>query len=295
MRAYWKGDGGVIGELGYRLTGSSDLYAHNGRRPYASINFVTCHDGFSLHDLVSYNNKHNSANGEDNRDGCSYSASWNHGVEGPSNDHEIKALRARQKRNFLASLMLSQGVPMLLSGDETGRTQDGNNNAYCQDSEISWNHWDLNEEDKELLAFVRKLIQIRKDHPIFRRRQFFQGRRIKGAAAKDITWLTPEGREMTDDEWTHSFARCLGMYLAGQLLDEMDERARPIVDDDFLVLLNAHAEEIEFTLPKVDAGAWEVLLDTSHGHGLAGGLRCNSAENYLLQGRSFVLLKSIED
>ncbi|MDX6382359.1 MAG: isoamylase, partial [Rubrobacteraceae bacterium] len=209
VRAYWKGEGGLVGELAYRLTGSSDLYEHDGRSPHASINFVTAHDGFTLQDLVSYDEKHNEANGEDNNDGESHNISWNHGVEGPTNNWEIRRLRTRQKRNFMATLLLSQGVPMILMGDEMGRTQSGNNNAYCQDNEISWLHWELSQADRNFLQFVRRMIQMRKEHPVFRRRRFFQGRGIQGAGEKDITWLTPEGREMTDEEWDNSVARSL--------------------------------------------------------------------------------------
>ena len=242
VRAYWKGDGGLIGELAFRLTGSSDLYASSGRRPYASINFVTAHDGFTLHDLVSYNDKHNQANGEESRDGTDKNLSWNCGAEGPTDDPAINALRAKQKRNFLATLLLSQGVPMLLAGDADGRTQQGNNNAYCQDNEISWVDWNLDFEDLRLLSFVQRVIALRKAHPAFRRRSFFQGRSIKGSAIKDILWLSPNGNELTDEEWQHSFARCLGLFLSGEGLDERDRQGRPVVDDSFLLLLNAHSD-----------------------------------------------------
>ncbi len=217
VRSYWKGDGGQIGELAYRITGSSDLYARSGRRPYASINFVTAHDGFTLQDLVSYNQKHNEANGEDNRDGTDNNRSWNCGVEGPTDDPDVKALRSQQKRNLLATLLLSQGVPMLLAGDAIGHTQQGNNNAYCQDNEISWINWDEASADLELLAFARRVIALRKDHPVFRRRNFFQGRAIKGVGVKDILWLMPDGREMTDEEWGQEFARSLGVLLSEKL------------------------------------------------------------------------------
>ncbi len=240
VRGYWKGDGGQMGELGYRVTGSSDLYARSGRRPYASINFVTAHDGFTLQDLVSYNQKHNEANGEDNRDGTDNNRSWNCGVEGPTDDPAVNALRAQQKRNFLATLFLSQGVPMMLAGDAIGHTQNGNNNAYCQDNEISWIDWDPAAIDKSLLSFVQKLITLRKSHPVFRRRNFFQGRAIKGVGVKDILWLRPDGREMTDDEWNADSARSLGVFMSGQGLDEVDERGQPLRDQNFLMLMNAH-------------------------------------------------------
>jgi glycogen operon protein len=240
VRAFWQGEGGLIGELASRLTGSSDLYAHTGRRPYASINFVTCHDGFTLQDLVSYNEKHNEANGEGNRDGERHNRSWNCGVEGPTTDQEILALRARQKRNLLATLIFSQGVPMLRAGDELSHSQGGNNNAYCQDNAVSWLDWRLDAEEHAFLDFVRRILALRREHPIFRRRRFFQGRPIHGEDIKDIAWLNPDGREMTDLEWEQHFARCLGVYLSGAELDETDARGRPVRDDDFLLLINAH-------------------------------------------------------
>ncbi len=227
VRAYWKGDDGMIGDLAYRLTGSSDLYASSGRLPYASINFVTCHDGFTLEDLVSYENKHNEANLEDNRDGSDHNLSWNCGVEGPSDDLDINRLRAKQKRNFLATLLLSQGVPMLLAGDEFGRSQRGNNNAYCQDNEVSWIDWRLSEANADLLEFVKLLIAIRKEHPMFRRRHFFQGRRDKKSGLKDIIWLNSDGEEMGDEDWHDGQARCLGLWMNGTAIEEYDERGRP--------------------------------------------------------------------
>jgi isoamylase len=291
VRSYWKGEGGFIGELAYRLTGSSDLYARSGRRPYASINFVTAHDGFTLEDLVSYNEKHNEANGEANRDGENYNRSWNCGVEGPTDDPAILALRAKQKRNFLATLFVSQGVPMLLAGDEIGRTQRGNNNAYCQDNELSWLDWSLLERNGELVSFVRRLAQLRRRHPLLRRRNFFQGRRIVGPDIKDIVWLNPDGHEMSDEEWGQSFARCLGMYLAGQAIEEQDEHGRPLADVDLLILMNAHHEEIRFILPGFqEPPQWYALLDTHHDSGLAPDGRFAAKEAYLLQGRSFALL-----
>ena len=245
VRAYWKGDGGVVGDLAYRITGSSDLYAHSGRRPYASVNFVTAHDGFPLQDLVSYNEKHNEANGENNRDGNNNNLSWNCGVEGPTDDTNIQALRAKQKRNLLATLLLSQGVPMIYAGDAIGHTQMGNNNAYCQDNPISWLNWDLQPQDRDLLAFVQRMINLRKRHPVFRRKRFFQGRPIKGANVKDVLWLNPAGHEMSEDEWRDPSVRCLGMFLSGQGLDETDERGRKVGDENFLVLLNAHHEDVD--------------------------------------------------
>ena len=291
VRSYWKGDGGQIGELAYRITGSSDLYARSGRRPYASINFVTAHDGFTLQDVVSYNQKHNEANGEDNRDGTDNNRSWDCGVEGPTDDAAINALRARQKRNFLATLLLSQGVPMLLAGDELGRSQQGNNNAYCQDNEISWVNWDRLGEKKELVAFVRRLIALRQNHPVFRRRNFFQGRSIKGAGVKDILWLRPDGREMTDEEWNQEHARTLGLFLSGSAVDEIDERGQLITDENFVFLMNAHHEEVSFTLPTAASGMmWNCLVDTSFEHARSPGTVHEPMTTYSLQPRSLALL-----
>lgn len=295
MRAYWKGDGGLIGETAYRMTGSSDLYEHGGRRPYASINFITCHDGFTLRDLVSYNEKHNEANGENNRDGESHNLSWNCGEEGLTNNQHINSLRSRQQRNFLATLLLSQGVPMLTAGDEMGRSQKGNNNAYCQDSEITWIDWSLSKENQQLLKFVQRIMKLRKEHPSFRRRYFFQGRDIVGVGVKDITWLRPIGGEMTDKEWHQSFARCLGLFLAGDAIDEYDERGEKISDDNLILLFNAHHEDIPFVLPAEPSLArWQVLIDTSYsdGDGSQGRLY-HSNEKFPLQKRSFVLLKQL--
>jgi glycogen operon protein len=294
VRAYWKGEGGVIGELAYRLTGSSDLYGHSGRRPYASINFVTAHDGFTLHDLVSYNEKHNEANGEENRDGSDHNISWNCGVEGPTDDPAIIALRAQQKRNFLATLFFSQGVPMLLAGDEMGRTQGGNNNTYCQDNELNWINWDLKPEDSQLIEFTQRIIKILQRHPVFRRRSFFQGQRIYGSGIKDIIWLKPDGTEMTDQEWQQSYARCLGLFLAGAGLDEYDDRGRPIKDVNFLLLLNAHHDEIGFVLPAYHPGMqWKAELDTSRDAGLGRDGTYEGKHTYPLQGRSLALLREV--
>jgi glycogen operon protein len=293
LRAYWKGDGGLIGELAYRITGSSDLYAHSGRRPHASINFVTAHDGFTLRDLVSYEHKHNEANAEDNRDGTDNNISWNCGVEGETDDPEIRSLRARQMRNVLATLFLSQGVPMLLAADALCHTQQGNNNAYCQDNEISWLDWQLTPEAQQLLAFIERVIALRKRHPIFRRRNFFQGREIKGTNVKDIVWLAPDGGEMSDEEWNHSYARCLGVFLSGRGLLEIDRRGRPVRDDSFLWLMNSHHEAIDFRLPALDgAQGWRVILDTQHADEAPPQVReINSS--YSVQGRTLVLLMEV--
>jgi glycogen operon protein len=291
VRSYWKGDGGLVGDLAYRLTGSSDLYGHSGRRPYASVNFVTSHDGFTLQDLVSYNEKHNEANGENNRDGNNDNRSWNCGVEGPTDDPNIQALRAKQKRNLLATLFLSQGVPMMYAGDAIGHTQLGNNNAYCQDNSISWLTWVLQTEDRNMLAFVQRMINLRKRHPVFRRRHFFQGRPIKGANVKDVLWLNPKGIEMSEEEWRDPSVHCLGMFLAGQGLDETDERGRKLGDENFLVLLNAHHEDVAFTLPSFHPGfRWSAWMDTSRDDGLRTAGTHDSGASYPLQARSLVVL-----
>ncbi len=263
LRSFWKGDDGRVGALGYRLTGSSDLYGRGGRRPYASINFVTAHDGFTLHDLVSYNEKHNEANGEGNRDGHNENLSWNCGFEGPTEDSKVLALREQQKRNLLATLLLSQGVPMLCGGDELGRTQQGNNNAYCQDNEISWYDWRTDNDRKRLLAFTRQLIALRRAHPVFRRRQFFAGRRIWGSKVKDLSWFRPDGKEMTEEDWRDPRVRCLGLRLAGDAIAEVDVHGEPVTDDTFLILLNAHHAPQPFVLPAHRAGIrWEIVVDT---------------------------------
>jgi|HubBroStandDraft_2_1064218.scaffolds.fasta_scaffold03832_2 glycogen operon protein len=295
LRSYWKGDGGQIGELAYRITGSSDLYARSGRRPYASINFVTAHDGFTLHDLVSYNQKHNEANGEENRDGTDNNRSWNCGAEGPTDDPAINALRIQQKKNFLATMLLSQGVPMLLAGDALGHSQNGNNNAYCQDNETSWLDWEKalsNEgnEGNDLRALVQKLIMLRKTHPVFRRRNFFQGRGIKGAGVKDILWLRPDGHEMTDEQWNQESARTLGVFLSGSSVDEVDERGQRLTDDNFLLLLNAHHEEVPFSLPTVASGmVWTTQIDTSCREECSRAPQYDGNATYALKARSFVL------
>jgi isoamylase len=261
IRDYWRGEHETLGEFALRFTGSSDLYQSDTRRPSASINFVTAHDGFTLRDLVSYNDKHNEANGEDNTDGTDDNRSWNCGEEGPSDDPEVLACRARQQRNFLTTLLLSQGVPMLLGGDELGRSQGGNNNGYAQDNEISWYDWSLVDED--LLAFTRGLIGLRHDHPVFRRRRWFEGRPIHGEDVTDIAWLTPDGEIMAEEHWEESYARSLQVFLYGEGIASPDAHGTKVRDDSFLVLFNAHDEEIDFTLPGADWGeAWLVLLDT---------------------------------
>ncbi len=266
VRDYWRGQPATLPEFASRLTGSSDLYESSGRRPVASINFVTCHDGFTGANLVSYNNKHNEANGEDNRDGTNDNRSWNCGVEGPADDPEINELRARQQRNFLTTLFLSQGIPMMLAGDEISRTQGGNNNAYCQDNEISWVDWSSAAGERDLLIFTQKLARLRRRHPVFRRRRFFKGAFSgsgTGDLSADIAWLTPAGDEMTEEDWQASYAKSVAVFLNGAAISEPGPRGDPVTDDRFLLLFNAGAEPITFTLPESKlSGDWEVAIDT---------------------------------
>jgi isoamylase len=294
VRSFWKGDEGRIGEMGYRLTGSRDLYQHNGRRPYASINFVTAHDGFTLNDLVSYNEKHNEANGNGNNDGDNNNLSWNCGVEGPTDDPQINALRDRQRRNFLTTLFLSQGVPMLTGGDEWDRTQNGNNNAYCQDNEISWLHWERDEKQYQFLEFTRRLIQLRKDHSVFRRPKFFQGRRIRGSEIRDVMWFNPGGNQMSEEEWASPFVRCIGMLLSGDTSDVLTFEGEPIRDDTFLLLINAHYEPIPFVLPGEENLEWQLILDTMDANGfLAQPRKFASGDDVDLGGRAVCLLQLV--
>jgi glycogen operon protein len=296
MRACWKGDGGLIGEFARRFTGSSDLYETSGRKPHASINYIISHDGFTLEDLVSYSSKHNEANLEHNRDGHDNNLSWNCGVEGPTDDPAVRALRARQKRNLLATLLLSQGVPMLLAGDEIGRTQQGNNNPYCQDSELSWVDWTIGEDAHRLLEFVRRMIALRRRHPLFHRRRFFEGRPIPGSGVKDIVWLRPDGGEMSDEEWNNAHARSLAVYLAGEALEEVDARGARLSDDNFLVLINAHHEAVDFVLPCFHARSmWQVIVDTDYNDGLEIGPRLAAGTTRAQTGRSLAVLSEIMD
>ncbi|WP_142848768.1 glycogen debranching protein GlgX [Telmatospirillum sp. J64-1] len=289
LRRFWRGEGGLIGDLASRFTGSSDMFHWGGRRPWASINFVTAHDGFTLRDLVTYNQKHNEANGEENRDGERENHSWNCGTEGPTKDPKILALRARQQRNLLASLLLSQGVPMLLAGDEIGNSQRGNNNAYCQDNQIGWINWQ--DADEDLLAFTRRLLKLRHRHPVFRRPRFFEGRRVERLGLKDITWVTPEGREMQHQDWLMPFARSLGFILGGEACEFDSETGVETIDDSFLVLLNAYHETIDYRLPPAELGrAWELVLDTRHADGLGEGGLFQAGTIFPLGPRSLVLL-----
>jgi isoamylase len=267
VRDFWRGEPATLGEFASRITGSSDLYQDDGRRPYASINFVTAHDGFTLNDLVSYNEKHNEANGEDNRDGANDNRSWNHGAEGPTDDEKTNELRSRQRRNLIATLLLSQGVPMLLHGDEMGRTQQGNNNAYCQDNELSWVDWSLLEQNGDLVDFTAAVIALREDHPVFRRRRFFQGRPIRsGDELRDIAWFTPAGEEMSEQDWEASFGRSIMVFLNGDGIADLNRRGEPVRDESFLLCFNAHDGDITMRLPNGNYGSeWAVVLDTATG------------------------------
>jgi len=293
VRDFWRSQDQTLAEFADRFTGSSDLYGNTGRRPYASINFITAHDGFTLHDLVSYNDKHNEVNGENNRDGESHNRSWNCGVEGPSDDPDVLALRARQQRNFLATLFLSQGVPMLLGGDEIGRTQQGNNNAYCQDNALSWYDWD--QIDDDLLAFTRRLIRFRLDHPVFHRRRWFQGRAIHDSGERDIGWFTPDGEEMTEEHWQVGFAKSLLVLFNGKALPDPDSRGERVTDSSFLVLFNAHYEAIAFTLPEVAWGTeWTKLLDTAQGGWIEDEHPVLANTQIVVEGRALALLVQME-
>jgi glycogen operon protein len=267
VRDFWRGEPATLGEFASRITGSSDLYQDDGRRPYASINFVTAHDGFTLNDLVSYNGKHNEANGEGNRDGADDNRSWNCGAEGPTDDEKVNDLRARQRRNMLATMLLSQGVPMLLHGDELGRTQQGNNNGYCQDSELSWVDWSLAERNADLVDFTSAVIEMRHNHPVFRRRRFFAGRPIRrGGELRDIAWFTPGGEEMSEQDWESGFGRSILVFLNGDAIGDLDRRGERVTDDSFLMCFNAHDADMEMTIPDGSYGEeWTVVVDTASG------------------------------
>jgi isoamylase len=286
MRDFWRAQANVA-EFASRFTGSSDLYQADGRTPFASINFITAHDGFTLRDLVSYNEKHNEANGENGQDGTDDNRSWNCGVEGPTDDPAVNALRARQQRNFLTTLFLSQGVPMLLGGDEFGRSQSGNNNAWCQDNEISWFDWES--ADLELQRFTQQLIRLRRKHPVFRRSAFLTGREVRGSGLPDAWWFRPDGRRMTQKDWQRDDARTLGVFLNGLEIPSRDPTGEEIVDDSFLLLFNAHFEDVPFTLPTRRFGArWAVELAT--GDGVPDGPIPGRSE-IVVQNRSLVLLR----
>jgi glycogen operon protein len=292
VRRVWRGTAGVASELGYRLTGSSDLYENTGRRPHASINFVTAHDGFTLHDLVSYERKHNDANGEGNRDGTDSNDASNHGVEGETSDPATCALRDRQVRNLLTTLIVSQGVPMLLGGDEIGRTQSGNNNAYCQDSELTWHDWALDDRRSALLAVTRRLLELRHAEPVLRRRRFFSGGYVRGSELKDIVWFTPEGREMTADDWRRPRAGALQMLLGGDAIPSLDRFGQAIKGNTLLVLVNATWEPIEFVLPAIEWGErWDVIIDTRAAAPPARSLPAKAGERYAMIDRSMVVMR----
>ncbi|MFF5937131.1 glycogen debranching protein GlgX [Streptomyces sp. NPDC012508] len=297
VRDLWRGEPRTLAEFASRLTGSSDLYQDDGRRPLASVNFVTCHDGFTLRDLVSYDGKHNEANGEGNRDGESYNRSWNCGAEGDTDDIGIRELRARQMRNFLATLMLSQGVPMLSHGDEFGRTQGGNNNAYCQDNEVSWVRWPEPgaSEEGTLLEFTRAMVRLRRDHPVFRRRRFFHGRPVEGTHDEltDIAWFTPEGEEMTARDWQAAHAQALSVFLNGNAISEPGLQGERIADDSFLLMFNASAQELEFEVPINHGESWRVVVDTSHPEGIPPqeGPKVAAGERVTLAPLSLTVLK----
>lgn len=299
VRRFWRGDEGQIGSLAYRITGSSDLYASTGRRPYASINFVTAHDGFCLRDLVSYNEKRNEANAEGNADGSDNNLSWNCGAEGPTEDPEINALRGRQQRNFLATLLLSQGVPMIFAGDETSQTKDGNNNTYCQDNEKNWLHWNLDRQQRNLLDFTRYVIRIRKEHPVFRRQSFFRGRAMRDPNLEDVAWYRPDGKKMEPEDWELPYIRSLGMVLAGDVIGERNGRGKRIVDDTMLVLFNAHWDPLEFIMPpfkfegqwRLFEGTWELLLDTRTKTGRRRFAPLRPAEVYEMESRSLAVFR----
>jgi len=294
VRRFWKGDEGQVASMAFRLTGSSDLYGQSGRKPHASINFITAHDGFTLHDLVSYDHKHNDANGERNQDGHDDNLSWNCGAEGETHDAAILEARERQKRNFLATLLLSQGVPMLLAGDECGRTQQGNNNAYCQDNETSWFDWEPDRKRQALLEYTRDLINLFHEHPVLRRRHFFQGRQIRGSEVKDLTWLRPDGQEMSGADWDNGMVRCFGLSLAGDGIHETDARGNPISDDTLLILLNAHHEPALFALPELKPKTqWQLLLDTREALLSAPRLMALGAQ-FEMEGRSLALFRAVE-
>ncbi|MEU6083967.1 glycogen debranching protein GlgX [Streptomyces sp. NPDC047108] len=295
VRDMWRGEPRTLAEFASRLTGSSDLYQNDGRRPIASVNFVTCHDGFTLRDLVSYDTKHNEANGEGNRDGESHNRSWNCGAEGETDDPGVLTLRARQQRNFVATLLMSQGVPMLGHGDEFGRTQGGNNNAYCQDNELSWVHWPGQDDDRSLLEFTRAMVWLRRDHPVFRRRRFFHGRPVEGThdELSDIAWFTPEGEKMRQRDWQASWARSLTVFLNGNAISEPGPRGERIRDDSFLLMVNASEETLGFVVPVDHGKQWQIVVDTARSEGVEPGTgrKVKAGDRLMLLDRSLTVLQ----
>ncbi|MBK8435498.1 MAG: glycogen debranching protein GlgX [Austwickia sp.] len=299
VRDYWRGEAAALSEFGSRLTGSSDLYAHSGRRPIASINFIVAHDGFTLRDLVSYNHKRNDANGEGNADGESHNRSWNCGSpqdDGPTQDPDVNALRLRQQRNFLTTLMVSQGVPMLAHGDELGRTQQGNNNVYCQDNELSWIDWDLGRDQQQLLAFTAHVVRLRQEHPVFRRRRFFAGSADHGGASDlhDIVWLRVDGSEMAEQDWQTGYARTLAVYLNGQAIQDPDERGQRVSDDDFILMFNAHSEPVDFRIPaEIGDVLWREVVNTDLPTGIPDDVAPHACGGEVaVAGRSVIILQS---
>lgn len=295
VRDYWRGGSAGLSELAYRLTGSSDLYRTDARHPSASINFVTSHDGFTLRDLVSYESKHNEANGEQNRDGDDDNRSSNYGIEGETDDQDLKALRSKQIRNFLTTLLVSQGVPMLLGGDELGRTQLGNNNAYCQDNEISWFDWELDEQARALLLFTRDVISLRKQHPVLRRRHFFQGQALHGSGITDIAWITPGGDEMNNEDWAHDFGRSIAIFLNGDEIPEVDSKGQRLSGESLMLLFNAHTEKIDFVVPRRFGGIhWEIVLSTAASLDKSQQVTVAPGESIRVQDRSVSILKRVD-
>jgi isoamylase len=293
IRRFWRGDEGQLPEFAYRLTGSSDLYSDNGRRPYASINFVTAHDGFTLRDLVSYESKHNEANGEGNADGHNDNLSSNYGEEGPSTNPEIEELRARQMRNFIATLLLSQGTPMLLHGDEVARTQAGNNNGYCQDNQTTWQRWAIDEKEHEQFEWVQRIVAFRKQHPVLRRRGFFRGRSIRGSDVKDITWFRDDGAEMEESDWEEGYRRALGVLVAGAAADLTDERGELVTDHSIVMLFNASAEEVDFRLPAIATNTrWILCFDSAKPERAEGSSEASAADGVAVAGRALTVFRS---
>jgi isoamylase len=291
MRDYWRGADSMLAEFAERFTGSADLYKNDYRFPTASINFITAHDGFTLNDLVSYNEKHNEANREDNKDGESYNRSWNCGAEGPTDDEGINKLRAQQKRNLLTTLLLSQGVPMLRAGDEIGQTKNGNNNSYCQDNDISWINWE--KPDTALLDFARQLVTWRRNHPVFCRRRWFKGRLIKEINVKDIDWFLPDGREMTEENWKSGFAKSLSVYLNGSFLDMRSAKGEEVNDDNFFIIFNADADPIQYKLPtKIHGDHWIEVINTTRCNITPDGAVFNPGDTITAEGRSVILLQN---